>query len=514
MNKKLCLKLSAWIMLLFVATACSKKTEYTNAIPGDATAVFSFNLNELGKKAGGSEENKALIEKMTEALGQSNLNAATVDQLKTIVKDPKASGIDLREPVYIFRSADFPVALLAKVNNEDDLQKLIGLGEKEQACTPVAEGEGYRYTTINNQLLLAFTPTTVIMTDYGNEAATQEKMLANLATVLKQTAENSINADEGFQKAVGMKKDITLYASYAALPKMYTEALRSTMPNIPNWEGMIILGGLSFEKGQIVIDMEPYAKDAELKAYIEKQSEATLPLQNKYLSNYPPATWCYLTMGVNGEKAVSNLQETNALAILPDGQRQLLEQLLKSLRNDVSAGAFMEKGMPTVLLCTETEDENLLKTFFEKATEQHLLRKNEMIQVNDQEYVFQSLFKVYFGIKDKNLYITNGEQLYKDLMAGKNPDNEKMPYADKLKGKNSAFILNIEAICSQPEVGLAMQSMRDKELVELWQIVQKMTHIEATSDGQHAQGVIGLKDKDQNALKFIVDNIKQLAGSF
>lgn len=511
MNKKLCLKLSAWIMLLFVATACSKKAEYTNAIPADANVLFSFNLNELGKKAGGSEENKVVIEKMTEMLSQSNLQAGTADQLKAILKDPKELGIDLREPVYIFRSTDFPTAVVAKVSDESKLQNLIGLCEKEQSCTPIAEGDGYRFTTIDNRLILAFNPSTVIMTEYKGEE-NLEKAKGNVAQALKQKAENSIASDEGFRKAVAMKKDITLYFSYGALPKMYTDILRSSMPTYTQWEDMIILGGLSFEKGQIVMDIEPYSNNAETKAYIERQYEATLPLQNKYLSYFPASTWAYFSAGVNGEKSTAILEESNVLSLLPPMLRPILEQALKPLHNDLTAGVFMQNGTPTVLMCGEVQDENYLKNLYEEGSKQNLWKKNEVRLVNDRELVFQSLFKVYFGIKDKNLYITNGEQLYKDLMAGKEPKNEEMPYAGKLKGMNSGFILNIEAICALPEVTLAMQSLRDKDVQVLWEVAQKMSHIEVTSEGLHGQIVLGLKDKDENALKFIVDYIKQFAG--
>lgn len=511
MNKRICLKLSAWIMLLFVATACSKKAEYTNAIPSDTGILFSFNLNELGKKAGGSEENKVVIEKVTEMLSQSNLQAATADQLKAILKDPKELGIDLREPVYIFRSTDFPTAVVAKVSDESKLQDLIGLCEKEQSCTPIAEGDGYRFTTMDNRLILAFNASTVIMTEYKGEE-NLEKAKENVAQALKQKAENSIASDEGFRKAVAMKKDITLYVSYGALPKMYTDILRSSMPTFTLWENMIILGGLSFEKGQIVMDMEPYSTNAETKAYIEKQYESTLPLKNKYLTYFPTSTLAYFSAGINGEKAVANLQESNIPAQMPAGLKPILEQVLKPLHNDLAMGVFMENGMPTVLLCAEVQDENYLKDLYEEGSKQNLWKKNEVRQVNDRELVFQSLFKVYFGIKDKNLYITNGEQLYKDLMAGKEPKNEEMPYAGKLKGMNSGFILNIEAVCALPEVTIAMQSLRDKDVQALWEVIQKMSHIEVTSEGQHAQILFGLKDKDENALKFIVDYIKQFAG--
>lgn len=47
--------------------------------------------------------------------------------------------------------------MVAKVQSEDDLLKLLEVTEKEQIISHVAEADGYSFAQINKRALLAFT---------------------------------------------------------------------------------------------------------------------------------------------------------------------------------------------------------------------------------------------------------------------------------------------------------------------------------------------------------------------
>ena len=81
MKKGLFLHLSVLAILIAFISSCSKTTEYTNAIPADATSVVALNLKSLGEKAGiGDKENKEALQKLTDVL-KNEMNAATFQQL-------------------------------------------------------------------------------------------------------------------------------------------------------------------------------------------------------------------------------------------------------------------------------------------------------------------------------------------------------------------------------------------------------------------------------------------------
>ena len=135
MKKSLFPRLALMAVVVALVSACSqKKQEYTDVIPANAHTVVSINLKSLADKAGlNDKENKEVQEKLTNAL-KSSMNAATFQQVEMIMKDPKKSGIDVSEPLYIFTTETFPTTIVAKVSSEDDLHALLETLEKEKVC--------------------------------------------------------------------------------------------------------------------------------------------------------------------------------------------------------------------------------------------------------------------------------------------------------------------------------------------------------------------------------------------
>lgn len=82
MKKNLFFHFSVLAMLIVLISACSsKKPEYTNVIPSDASQVIAVNLKSLADKAGTKDkETKEALQKLTDAL-KSDMNAATFQQL-------------------------------------------------------------------------------------------------------------------------------------------------------------------------------------------------------------------------------------------------------------------------------------------------------------------------------------------------------------------------------------------------------------------------------------------------
>ena len=78
MKKNLFLHLSVLAVLIVFVSACSsKKTEYTNVIPADASQVVELNMKSLSDKAGMKDkETKEALQKLTDAM-KSGMNAAT-----------------------------------------------------------------------------------------------------------------------------------------------------------------------------------------------------------------------------------------------------------------------------------------------------------------------------------------------------------------------------------------------------------------------------------------------------
>lgn len=134
MKKNLFFHFSVLAMLIVLISACSsKKPEYTNVIPSDASQVIAVNLKSLADKAGTKDkETKEALQKLTDAL-KSDMNAATFQQLEAVLKDPAKSGVDVNAPIYVFNAPSFPyTTMVAKVQSEDDLRSFWKLRRKNR----------------------------------------------------------------------------------------------------------------------------------------------------------------------------------------------------------------------------------------------------------------------------------------------------------------------------------------------------------------------------------------------
>ena len=200
MKKNLFFHFSVLAMLIVLISACSsKKPEYTNVIPSDASQVIAVNLKSLADKAGTKDkETKEALQKLTDAL-KSDMNAATFQQLEKIMKNPSESGIDVEAPVYVFTSPSFPYSTaVAKIKSEDDLHASLEIMVKEQICQPINEAAGYSFTTMNGGLV-AFNNSAVMLISV-NGTSQIEKAKECITKLLKHTADNSIAKSGAFLK--------------------------------------------------------------------------------------------------------------------------------------------------------------------------------------------------------------------------------------------------------------------------------------------------------------------------
>ena len=127
-------------------------------------------------------------------------------------------------------------------------------------------------------------------------------------------------------------------------------------------------------------------------------------------------------------------------------------------------------------------------------------RGEDIIQLGKDEYVYKTKgMNIFFGIKDKQMYATNDELLYKNVGKAADKSIKDAPYASDMKGKN-IFVVKMVAGFGGQEV---------KTYIEL---ANKVSYLSMSSEGEISEIDLCLKDKDVNALKQIVDFAKQFAG--
>lgn len=516
MKKNLFFHFSVLAVLVVLISACSsKKQEYTNIIPSNASQVISINLKSLADKAGTNDkENKEAMQKLTDAL-KSGMNAATFQQLEAIMKDPAKSGVDINAPVYVFSAPALPyTTFVAKMTNEDDLLKLLEVTENEQLTSHVTEAEGYSFANVNKQALIAFTPTTFMIVAY-ERASQLEGAKEGIAALLKQTPENRINTSEAFKKMQSLKGDMNMLISTSSVLGNLANQMNYGMAKNIDLKDLMALGSLSFEKGKIEMKVEYYTENAELKAILEKQVKSTRPIENTFLKYFPKSTLALLSIGVNGEEFYNLLQENeqfrNEFSITKAAE---VKDLFSTFQNDITLGLINVtlSSNPSFLAYASIKDSAPLKALYEKKAELGLKRGEDIVKLNEDEYLYKSRnINIFFGIRDKQMYATNDELLYKNACKNADPSAKGTDFASGMKGNHSAFVINAEAVLDLPVIKM-MVGFGGNEYSTYYTLLGNISYLEAVGDGNNATVTLQLKDKNVNALKQIVNFVKQFAG--
>lgn len=98
--------------------------------------------------------------------------------------------------------------MVAKISNIDDLRASLDLMAKEGICQPIAEEDGYSFTTLQKNSLLVFNENAAVLTEaYGTSQMDVAKQ--TISTLLKQTEENSIMKNSGFKRCKIKKGTLT-----------------------------------------------------------------------------------------------------------------------------------------------------------------------------------------------------------------------------------------------------------------------------------------------------------------
>ena len=516
MKKNLFFHFSVLAMLIVLISACSsKKSEYINVIPSDASQVIAVNLKSLADKAGTKDkETKEALQKLTDAL-KSDMNAATFQQLEAVLKDPAKSGVDVHAPIYIFNAPSFPyTTMVAKVQNKDDLLKLLEVTEKEQIISHVSEADGYSFAQINKQALLAFTPTTLMVVNYTGTSQLEKSRRNTRPT--EQTEENSINSNTAFKKMQKQNGDVNMLITPSSLLSAYANPLNYGISQSIDLKDLKMLGSLSFEKGKIELKIDNYTENAELKALFEKQAKSTCPIENTFLKYFPKSTLALLSIGINGEEFYNVLQENeqfrNDFSITKAAE---VKDLFSAFHNDLTIGLInvTMNSNPSFLAYASVKNDAPLKALYEKKSELGLKRGEDIVKLNENEYVYKSrAINIFFGIRDKQMYATNDELLYKNACKTADPWAAKeTDFASSLKGKRTAFVINAEAVLDLPVVKM-LAGFGGQEYSTYYSLLGNISYLEAVGNEDKATVTLQLKNKNVNALKQIVDFIKQFAG--
>ena len=191
-----------------------------------------------------------------------------------------------------------------------------------------------------------------------------------------------------------------------------------------------------------------------------------------------------------------------------------VKELFSSFNGDISAGLInvTMNSAPTFLAYADVKNGNALEALYKNKQALGLKKGEDIMELGKDEYVYKTRgMNIFFGIKDKQMYATNDELLYKSIGKAVDKSIKDAPYAAEMKGKTVFMAINAEAILDLPVVKMLV-GFGGKEFKTYSDLASKVSYLSVSSEGETSETDLCLKDKDVNALKQIVDFAKQFAG--
>lgn len=450
-------------LLTFVFSSCSKRTEYTHAIPKNISTIASFNLKSLFEKSGISDkDNVSLKQHITDAL-RNGLNEETSDRLMTIIEKPSKSGFDLKKPVYLYVSKDFndfPVVDIS-VDDKSDLTSTLEALAKSNICTVPEETKNYNYSVVNNRLVIAYNKGTALFIQSSQGASDQ--LLLTIDKIMTQKKEESFCSIALYDSLDNRKDDICFYESLSKAS---------------------FLGNINFKNGSVVMQIDKI-KDKKNDAV-----EMTQPITNVLLDRFPKSMPFILSMGIKG------LQPGLLSALgLDELDSPIIKKLTEIIKGDVTIGINVWNGKKISFLALAEVKDDVAKTIGEKSKD---IKK---LGTDDYAYSFLGSY-LYFGLRGKLLYVTNNVQLTSFKVSG--DTYAQNSFAVQAKGKRLFFMADPTAISRMVGQSKGISMVSFAQNIECiygydvspwsWQVKMMM------------------KNKNVNALKQIIGMIRQMVG--
>lgn len=501
--------LCAGLVAIVLATSCSSPVKYTNAIPAESTEIVSIDLQSLAVKAGASDpQNAEALQKLTQTL-TSGVSADAQKALETLLNKPSESGIDFALPVYLFHSSETQQqGFIAAVADADKLKDMLKATQSETQMADVAEKDGYSYC-YNDRSFLAFNATTMLVLP-STDTPDIARMHQQASTLLGQGEEQSASSQGAFRQMLESKGDIRVMMTASSLLQLHKDPMLMAMADSMNLQNIKYVGGLSFEPGQVAVNVSYTSDDPKAQELFEKQLKATRPIQNTFAPYFPQSTLLYFSLGVDGKELYAQLEENPQVKrSLSARNMELLGQLVSSFENDFTLGltGLDAQGNPTILAYAETNNADLLDQLYEAGKKQG---GNDLTKLDNGDYLLTDKgLKVYMGMRGKHLIMTNDQTLYNNAGKESKPSLLETSFAKEVEGQRFATVINAEAIFDLPIVKMATGLLSPKYRAMVT-AAENISYVRMSSEGKTGLFVLQLKDRETNALKQIVDQVKTL----
>ena len=504
---------AGFLAALLAFSACSPKTEYTNALPKNASMVVAMELDEMAEKAGlnGSSGEKA-VEKL-ESLIKGGLQGEAAKLAERIIGQPSESGLSFDDKVYLFTTPHVGAfAILAKVKDEGKVEKLLEVLEKESIANPLREESGCQWTQVGGALCAFNNGTFLLMQPSKGDAMS---MKGTLLSLMRQEAGEGFAALPEYNKVEAEGNDIASVVNLSAVPYEWTTPLRMGLSADIHLEDIKYFVSANFEQGKVVVNSESLIQNPKVQGFFDAMDKVMQPIGGKYLDYYQGNTMVWMGGNIQGKELYEMLcQNPTIKQVLKNPVLPVdVEYIFSSIEGDFALGCGdLTRG--DYLLYADVTNSDFLKTF-EGLRPLLALTGGQIVMdnVGPNEYLMRTLYgNFWFGVKGKRLYVTTNRAWAEEIGRTYGASLERKPWAKEVKENRMYSSLNLAQLSARFNQFQGLHIMGSQQTGTL--VKMFLNHCDCLnvgmSDWRHAKVEFALKDKDANLLQILVGMLEKI----
>ena len=492
--------------LLFLA-ACSPKTEYTHALPKDASVVVAMELDEMAQKAGlNGPEGEKIVNKLKGFL-KGGLQGDAAQLAERIVGQPSESGLSFNDKVYLFATPHAQAfAALAKVADEGKVETLLETLEQESIATPLKEESGCRWTQVGGALCAFNNGTFLLLQPSKGDAST---MQGTLHSLMRQKEGEGFASLPEFTKIESEGNDIASIVNLTAIPYELTTTLRMGLSADIRLEDIKYLLTANFEQGRVVVNSESLIQNPQITSFFDAMDKVMQPIQGKLLDCYQGNTMLWAGGHIQGKELYRMLCQNPAIKRVLDNPLLPVDvkYIFSSIEGDFSIGN-LSLLTGEYLLYADVTNSAFLKTFEDLRPLLALTGGQITLEtVGKDEYLMRTYYgNFWFGVKNNRLYVTNKRTLAEEAGRTYGASLGIKPWAIQAKENRLYASVNLAALGDawSKYRSLNLTGNQQTDLVLKALLGQSEYLNMSMPDWRKGQTELILKDKQTNLLQWVV----------
>ena len=396
------------VLCIMFMIACSPRTEYTHALPKDASLVVSADLASMANK---SKLNDDIIQKLGTLIRESMPDDAS-GLADKIMEDPSETGLSFTDKVYFFATPHAnAIGMVARVESESKVKRLFGMLEESHLCAPPTEESGCQWVEIGNSICAFNNGTFLLM---HNRTGGVGNIKGILFSLMRQKEGEGFSASEDFGQLSTSNTDIALLTDFSLMPDKFTTPLRMGLPADIRMEDIRYIVTANFEKGRIHIEAANATHNEAVQAFYQWMEDITQPVHGRFMAGYPANTLMWAGMNTNGKELYTTLCKNPSIRQYMNNPTLPVdvERIFTAINGDICI------GMPSIadggwISYAEVNGKDFLETFEELRP--LLAMTGGQVTLHDtapDQYALQTYNAVYwFGVKDDVFYVTNRKRM-------------------------------------------------------------------------------------------------------